>query len=94
MRTSKPILFALLALAVAGSARAGDEAKDRLVAQGPAALAKPLIAPCLTQSVEAMTLQSDFSPFLADDCPSAVKSKALRRLWRLMPAVNDGLDTD
>jgi Protein of unknown function (DUF3306) len=94
MRISRPILFAVLALTVAGSARAGDEAKESVVAQGPAALAKPHVAPCLTQDVEALTMQSDFSPFLAGDCPSAVKSEALRHLWRMMPVLNDGLDSE
>ncbi len=42
--------------------------------------------------IESLTVESDYSPFMRDGIPSALQRLALRRLWKLMPIVPDGLD--
>lgn len=73
-------LFAT-ALAISGAANGGDDALKKL-AQAPP---HDSIAPCLTRDISTLSAQSDFSSYMAANCPSDVRIKALRRLWRLMP---------
>lgn len=49
--------------------------------------------PAESVSVEALTLDSDFSVFLRPDCPEALKRRALRKLWSLLPQAETGQAT-
>ena len=37
--------------------------------------------------IGSLTWESDFTAFMTEACPEEVRSKALRRLWSLMPPV-------
>jgi hypothetical protein len=73
-------LFAT-ALVISGAAN-GDSEAPRKLAQAPP---HESIAPCLTRDISTLSAESDFSDYMAATCPSDVRIKALRRLWRLMP---------
>jgi len=70
-----------MALALSGAAH-GDGEAPRKLAQAPPHKA---IAPCLTRDISTLSLDSDFSAYMEASCPSDVRTKALRRLWQLMP---------
>jgi hypothetical protein len=76
------------AIALAGIANADDGGSRRL-AQAPGAIADKVVAPCLTQDVSALSLMSDFSVYMAANCPTDVRIKALRHLWPQMPSASD-----
>jgi hypothetical protein len=44
--------------------------------------------PACAVDVEALTLESDFTMFMAKDCPEQLRRQALRRLWLLLPAAH------
>jgi hypothetical protein len=41
--------------------------------------------PAFTASVDELTLESDFTTFMRNDCPEDIRLQAMRRLWTLMP---------
>lgn len=42
--------------------------------------------------IDSLTSDSDFSQFMQDGVPEELRRLALRKLWRLMPIIPDGLD--
>jgi hypothetical protein len=40
-----------------------------------------------TADIESLTWESDFTTYMAKECPEERRIKALRRLWTLMPPV-------
>jgi hypothetical protein len=83
---SRLLYLPLFATALAiSSAANGDGDAPRKLAQAPP---HESIAPCLARDVSTLTLESDFSAYMAASCPSDVRNKALRRLWRLMPTAS------
>jgi hypothetical protein len=35
--------------------------------------------------IDSLTIDSDFSVYMGPDCPPAIRSKALQKLWTLLP---------
>ena len=60
---------------------AQDNRPGEVAALGPTAPAPARAFP----NIDALTSESDFTPFMAPDCPEELRQKALRRLWSLMP---------
>lgn len=84
------LLIAALALACSGPAFAADATLQRQAALVPPAAAHPAEA----IDIGALTLDSDFTPFMRGDCPEPVRRRALRKLWTLLPqGVEDGPTT-
>ena len=72
------------------SAGAGHAAEPH--AQLQAALAAPSAAArsAATLDLDALTLESDFTPFMRRDCPEPLRRRALRKLWNLLPQAAHG----
>jgi hypothetical protein len=88
---SELLYLPLFATALAiSSAAYGEGEASRKLAQAPP---HEPTASCLTHDISTLSLESDFSAYMATNCPSDVRNKALRRLWRLMPAAS-GPDRD
>ncbi len=90
MTSTRYVSLVFVAVAAVGSAHADSVKSGQRVAQAP--MASVTAAACPTQALDELSLKSDFKPFLARNCPGGVRKQALRRLWRLMPPVNDGID--
>ena len=60
---------------------AQDNRLGDVAALGPTAPASARAFP----NIDSLTSESDFTPFMAPDCPEELRQQALRRLWSLMP---------
>lgn len=71
--------FAIIALTLAGGASLSVKPLDaQTLSQLPSLAAGRNAPTCLVHDIEKLTLRSDYFDFLAPDCPSTARVKALR----------------
>jgi Protein of unknown function (DUF3306) len=78
------VVCGLSAVAAALPAAAQDARQEIVALSEPAARERP--APWATDP-GSLTWESDFTPFMASECPEQLRLTALRRLWNLLPPV-------
>lgn len=84
---SSPVGLLIVALLLAQSVTAVTPARgeEALSSLEPRVSARDLNSALATQDLDALTLDSDFTQFMRDDCPDDLRLRALRRLWTLIP---------
>jgi hypothetical protein len=83
------LLVVPLALTSAGPSAAADPPQQARLA-GPEAVAPGAARhPAEAVDIGALTLSSDFTVFMRRDCPEPLRRSALRKLWSLLPQLND-----
>ena len=75
----------LTAISLFGMALPGSVAAD--------AAASPPEQPMTLASIQELTIESDFTVFMAPDVSAEIRTRALRKLWRLLGWQSDGLAT-
>lgn len=76
------LALTLALFATAAFEATADESTQQFAALGAPA---PAVRAILPADIDALTLASDFAPFMRQDCPEDLRLKALRRLWTLLP---------
>jgi hypothetical protein len=79
------ILIGCLPITGAFSAAAQDKPPHVLASRGEPELQERRMPEAI--DIGSLTWESDFTAFMTATCPEEVRSKALRRLWSLMPLV-------
>jgi hypothetical protein len=84
MNTLRHLSIVLMVLTMSAAAR-GDDTGAQQVAKAPAETTGSAHDSCVTHDIETLSWGSDFSSYMAADCPADVRARALRQLWRTMP---------
>jgi len=88
MKTVSYFFIAIVAASVCMPANAESQDRQK-VTQAPQTVGAGQDPGCISFDTASLTMKSDFTVFLQQTCPVAVRNDALRKLWRLLPQTSN-----